>query len=240
MLGDDNALSFVGPEIVKRNIPLVFLGINGNPRSYFGGQIPENVTGVLERPALKRFLVFIRQSQPDWKKILILFDGSNTSKLYRDEPFFFQGKNHAEYLGITVELFFSSNLAAVKNKIETAQNTHDAMILGGLNAVKDKSGAHVDANQITEWIYETSSLPIFGFWKGMVGFNKSIGGFVADGRLMGEQAGRVVERVLNGTPPSKIYIEQSEDGSLVLSKSSIDHWGLEIDEALIQSAEYTD
>lgn len=41
ILGDDNALNFVGKEALNQNIPIVFLGINGNPRDYFNGVTPK-------------------------------------------------------------------------------------------------------------------------------------------------------------------------------------------------------
>jgi ABC-type uncharacterized transport system substrate-binding protein len=240
MLGDDNALNFVGPEVIKKGIPTVFLGINGNPRDYFGGKLPRGITGVLERPALKRFLEFIRLSQRDWKELLILFDASNTSKLYKEESFFFQGKSRADYLGFGVEVYFSNSLEELKDKINAAQSTHDALFLGGLNSVTDETGRHVDFTEITKWVHENSQVPLFGFWRGTVGHEKTIGGYVADGQFIGEQAARLVVRILNGESPDDITVERTNDARLVLSRSSLKHWNIAIPDALTHDAEFVD
>jgi len=240
MLGDDNALKLVGPDVLKRELPLVFLGINGNPRNYFRGHIPKGMAGVLERPPLKRSLEFIRKTQPDWKKVLVLFDSSNTSKIYENSPFFFQGRHNTTYLNFKVEVHLTNSLDELKEKVISAQSTHDALFLGGLNTVVDNSGNHVHLNEITKWIYQHSKIPLFGFWRGSVGFNKSIGGYVADGQYMGEQAARLVDRILNGEAPKRILIEQIKDARLVLSQSSLDHWKIQIPLELTSEAEFID
>lgn len=240
ILGDDNALKFLGREIIKRKIPLVFLGINSNPREYFDGVIPKGVTGVLERPPLKRSLEFIRQAQPEWEKVLVLFDNSNTSKIYKNSAYFFHGKSLSNYLDFEVEVYFSNNLTKLRKKIMEAQTTHDAIFLGGLNTVLAPTGDNVNWETITEWIYQHSKIPLFGFWRGNVGFNKSIGGYVADGQYIGEQAAYIVDRILNGEEPEQIKIEHIRNVRLVLSPSSLKHWDIQLPKNSMRDAEFID
>jgi hypothetical protein len=63
ILGDDAALKFLGPRFATVHTPVVFLGINANPRNYLE-RVPPNMTGVLERPILKRSLVYINELLP--------------------------------------------------------------------------------------------------------------------------------------------------------------------------------
>lgn len=55
ILGDDNALKYVGKMLLNTITPVVFLGINNNPRAYI--PMGQNITGVLERPLIKRSIM---------------------------------------------------------------------------------------------------------------------------------------------------------------------------------------
>ena len=60
VLGDDNALKYLGPKLEGVGIPVVYLGINNNPRNYELYQA-SNITGVLERPLLKRSVLYLSE-----------------------------------------------------------------------------------------------------------------------------------------------------------------------------------
>jgi len=240
MLGDDNALRLVGKAVLKRGIPLVFLGINGNPRDYFDGIAPDGMSGVLERPLLKRDLMLVREINPQWKNILVLFDDSVTSQIYRNSPFFFAGKNTIKILGLNVEIFLSNSLAALKAKIALAQIEKDALFLGGLNSLRNKHNQHVAAHTVVKWINRHSEIPMFGFWKGTVGKDGAIGGFVIDGYSMGAQAARQVLSLLEGGASRALSIEWQLEGRLVLSPAALKRWNVVIPEYLKSKAEYLD
>lgn len=78
ILGDDNAINLLALRITANNTPVVYLGMNGNPRrSGFYGV--KNLTGVLERPLMKRNIHEMGQLVPNAKRALILFDDSDVS-----------------------------------------------------------------------------------------------------------------------------------------------------------------
>lgn len=80
MLADDIAISLLSKRLSETRTPLVFLGLNANPREYqLHGY--KNFTGVLEHPLFKRSLLFVDLLLPDKKekKLLILSDTSPTS-----------------------------------------------------------------------------------------------------------------------------------------------------------------
>ena len=62
ILGDDAALKFVEPTLEKNKIKTVYLGVNNNPRAYFDTE-PKYVTGVLERPLIRRVLFKLCQGE---------------------------------------------------------------------------------------------------------------------------------------------------------------------------------
>ena len=82
VLGDDNALKFLGPKLLDGNIPVVYLGINNNPNDYVPAG--HNLTGVLERPLFDfNFDLIGKLVRPQPKKILVLFDHGTTSRSSR-------------------------------------------------------------------------------------------------------------------------------------------------------------
>jgi len=240
ILGDDNALNFLGNEVLKRKIPLVFLGINNNPRLYFNGAIPLGMTGVLEMPQLKRHLNFIKEIEPDWKKVLVLFDNSNTSNIYKNAPYYFQGKSEITISGLSVEIYLTSSYEELQAKVKKAQDEKDVLFIGGLNTLTNAYKKHISTDEATNWIYKNSNIPLFGFWRGMAGPQKSIGGYVIDGESMGVQAAKLASQILNGTPINMLPIERLTEGHLVLSKSGLSHWNIEIPKNLSEPVEYID
>lgn len=102
VLGDDAALKMLGPKIVPHKTPMIFLGINNNPRYYFN-KYPSNITGILERPHLKRNLIFFKEFMPKAKKVLILFDDDITSKIVKKE--YFSNKKSLMLEGLNIDIF---------------------------------------------------------------------------------------------------------------------------------------
>ena len=240
ILGDDNALNFIGKEVLKRNIPLVFLGINNNPRFYFNGTIPLGMTGVLEMPQLKRHLNFIKEIEPNWKKALVLFDNSNTSNIYKSAPYYFQGKSEIKLLGLSVEIYLTNSYEELQARVKKAQNEKDILFIGGINTLTNADKRHISTDEATNWIYKNSKIPLFGFWRGMAGPQKAIGGYVIDGEAMGTQAAKLASKILDGTPINTLPIERLTKGRLVLSKSGLNHWDIKIPEGLSEPIEYID
>jgi len=87
ILCDDNASKFLGPRFMNGPIPVVYVGMNRNPRDY--GLFPApNMTGVLERPLLKRSLhSMCRLVNTADTKVLVLFDSDLTSDAIVHEAF---------------------------------------------------------------------------------------------------------------------------------------------------------
>jgi len=79
ILADDYALERLGRRILNTLTPVIFLGINNNPRQYIGNMA--QITGVLERPLLKRSISYIQEIiGGNMNKCLVLFDNSMTAQ----------------------------------------------------------------------------------------------------------------------------------------------------------------
>ena len=86
ILSDDNAIDLLAKRIASAGTPVVYLGMNGNPRQ--GGLYGlNNITGVLERPLIKRNITEMSQLLGSPQKALVLFDDSEVSRITLDETF---------------------------------------------------------------------------------------------------------------------------------------------------------
>lgn len=239
ILGDDNALKLVGPKLAQTNTPVVYLGINQNPRNYkmFG---PENVTGVLERPLMKRSVLILKEIlKPEPKKILILFDTGATSKSSVEQVF--RGKNTTYIDGVQTDLKFIGNIKEWKKTVLSSKESgYDAIIVGLYHTITDDYKMHVDSGEILEWTSENTPVPPFCFWDFTAGPDKTIGGLVLFGKIQGQTAGKIALNILSGTKPFDIKPVVAEKGRLMFSKEQIEKWNITLPEDMTSKVEFTE
>lgn len=70
ILGDDDALQYLSERFMHVTTPVIYLGINNNPRNYNIYQ-SKNISGVLERPLFKRAIPIIAQILPQKVKRIL-------------------------------------------------------------------------------------------------------------------------------------------------------------------------
>ncbi len=224
ILGDDNALKYVGPKLAQTKTPVVYLGINQNPRNYgmFG---PENITGVLERPLMKRSIVYLSEIYTsDLKKVLIMFDNGTTSHSSVEQVF--RGRHSITIAGIQADLKQLRHLQEWKETVLSAKDEgYDAIIVGLYQTIVDENGDHVPSDTLIAWTSENTPIPPFGFWDFTVGTQKTIGGLVLFGEVQGETAGKMaIEILTKGKSPYEIRPVVAKKGRLLFSTSQLERW----------------
>lgn len=234
ILGDDNALKYVGPKFAKTTIPVVYLGINANPRAYDIVQ-HQNITGVLERPMLKRSIAYLKELLTI-KKVLVLFDSGTTAQVVFAETFY--GKESVSLNGIIAEIKLITFYEEWKKTILKAKEQgYDAILVGLYHTITDDTGTHVDDQEILAWTSENSPLPPFAFWDFSVGPGKTIGGHVLFGKEQGINAGEIALKILSGEKYTK-FPKVAEKGRFLFSKSQLKKWGLTLPDDIASKVEY--
>ena len=224
ILGDDNALKYVGPKFVNTKTPVVYLGINQNPRNYgmFG---PENITGVLERPLMKRSIVYLSEIYTsDLKKVLIMFDNGTTSHSSVEQVF--RGRHSITIAGIQADLKQIRHLNEWQQTVLSAKDEgYDAIIIGLYQTIVDGNGDHVPSDTLIAWTSKNTPIPPFGFWDFTVGPKKTIGGLVLFGEVQGETAGKMAIEILTKKKiPYEIRPVVAKKGRLLFSTSQLERW----------------
>ena len=185
ILGDDNALKYLGPRFSKTDVPVVFLGINNNPRHY-NLHNSKNITGVLERPLIKRSISSIAQGKA--KKVLLLFDNSHTSKTILEEKF---ANNKQRIISnIEVDIALINDWDSWQEKVlSSTQKQYDILFIGLYHTIIDQHNNHIPATEVLSWTIQNTPIPPFSFWDFSVGKGKAIGGLVLVGYEQGLLAG---------------------------------------------------
>ncbi len=240
ILGDDNALKYLGPKLSKTGVPVVYLGINRNPEDYLGHNT-SNFTGVLERPLLKRSLYTVTKILGnDIKNVLVLFDSGTTSQASLDH--YFRGSEQINLSGITVDLRLIGEWNRWKQTVlQSGEKGYDAMFIGLYHTIFDKEGKHVDADKVLTWTTKNTPVPHFGFWDFSVGADKTIGGLVLYGKQQGLAAGDIAKRILAfEKKPSDIAPKIAERGRYLFSRSLLEKYNLELPGELAFEADFVD
>ncbi|MFH2091739.1 MAG: ABC transporter substrate binding protein [Pseudomonadota bacterium] len=239
ILGDDNALKFVGPKLSDTKTPVVYLGINNNPRDY-GLSQSENITGILERPLMKRSIIYISELiEPKLEKMLILFDSGNTSKISVREMF--NDKASVSVSGVQVDLQLIGKLSDWKKAVLSARmNGYGAIVVGLYQTIVDENGKHVSADEIIDWTSKNTLVPPFGFWDFTVGKDLTIGGLVLFGQTQGEEAATIALEILSGKKPNQIPPVMGKKGRFFFSRSQLAKWQITLPDHMASKADYTE
>jgi len=234
ILGDDASLMMLGKRFETTTTPVVYLGINNNPRHYVSSG--KNITGILERPLIKRSAMSIKEIIKDAKNILILFDTDTTSKIVFAEEF--KSRESLKILDVSLDIKLIDSLNVWMDTIREAQGRYDAIIVGLYQNIKDSDGVVVPSDKVLEWTSKNSTVPLFGFWDFSVGEGKTVGGLVQYGKIQGEEAALLLLDVLKGKDITKIFPSKGESGKYLFNKKELERFGLELPPSISDVAEF--
>lgn len=239
ILADDNAVHYLHQRLNHSQIPVVYLGVNMNPREYHLNE-HKRFTGVLERPLLKRSLLLLERLLPQAKhrKILVLFDGSNTSKIAAE----YISKQPSSMLSdIEVHILQLAQLAEWRQQVRAAKdNGYSAIVVALYHAVRDEHDQSVDADNLLEWIANHTPVPNFGFWGFSIYANGNLGGYVLDGYHHGSIAADMALRILTGEKPENIFPITDDLGQYRFSRAAIKKWQLKLPKEIEKQTTWVD
>lgn len=232
LLGDDNALKLLGPRLAAEGIPVVFYGINANPRSYFPGQrIPRQFTGILERSPLHSTMALIKQVIPAAKEIVILVDVSATSTGVLATGVDEQGR--VDITGMRSTIAQYQTFSEWKENVRGFHEQYDAIILSTFFTLQGENGKVVPHMEVLEWTSSHAQIPVFGSLNFMTGDRGALGAMVVDSFRHGQQAGEFAVTILetNSTPA----VIADSGGKLYFNKKQLQRFKLKLGDELKKS-----
>lgn len=225
VLTDDNALKYLGPRFLETKTPVVYTGINENPRKYIA--LNKNITGVLERPLYKRTIKYLKDILYIGEgKILILLDKGTTTQAFKNSVF--SSADSMVISGVQTDIKLLSSFARWMEVVETAQDSGYKAIVIGLYHRIFEDGNYIDSEKVLEWTSVNTPVPLFAFWGMSVGKGKAIGGMVLDGEKQGMAAGKMVLEILGGVPVQNIRPVIPDQGKFVFSRYELNRWKIRL------------
>lgn len=225
ILGDDNAFSLMAGNLVDRQIPVVFLGVNGGP-SQHPALNHELVTGILERPFFAESIRHLQKVLRVDERFLVLMDDSPTMRNAVND--FFGEKRSAEVYGSKLDIVLTNDKDTWLKSVFTAHEQYDAIIVGTHHTIRDTAENWIPPNELMAEASSRTQVPIFSFWDIFIGKEQSIGGFTISAHQEGITAARLASLVLNGVKPNRIPQLKSLSGHYVYSESGMKAWNLKL------------
>lgn len=232
LLGDDNALALLGPAIAESGVPIVYFGINNNPRNYFF-QLPDNVVGVIERIPLFPWVRMIVEIMPESTNALVLLDGSPTAEAIVNTSF---RKNKHVFLDGCDVVYVSTNDWLDWQGTVTAAGEYDFIVMPVYHALKDESGNHIPYEKVVTWISANSPVPVFSTQEYAVGENGVVGAYAVHGLEHGRIAGRIASTILSGRSPKELPALDDQQGLLFFNKRQLQRFGLDLPSTIREKA----
>ncbi len=220
LLGDDNAVNYVGNQYVDSEIPIVFWGVNGHPLKYsFFDSLEKpgrNITGVYQAGYLKECLIYLKKLVPDIKSFAILSDASPSGRAKAKELLNLSAKGE---LSIPLaETVITDSYREWQAKALELQHKVDAFFVLNHNTLKDDQGNSIDQMQAGAWYLRNIKKPDTGHERQFV-----VEGILCciddSGFKQGYEAVRLVNRILNGKEnPAEISIYAPDQGPFIVNR----------------------
>lgn len=233
ILSDDNALRLVGPSIATTGTPVVYLGINGNPRDYFD-ELPWNVIGVIERVPLIHWIRLIFEIEPEAKSILVLMDSSPTSNAIVTSSF--QKRKRISFDGKEVVWKIVKDWPSWQRFVLEPKS--DVILMPIYHALKDVDGVHVPFDKVVLWTSGNSSVPVFATQDYAVGDQGVAGAFVIVGEKHGYNAGLLAKGILEGKDISELTVADDQLGDLYFNYKQLHRFGLTLPDQIKAKATF--
>lgn len=238
ILGDDNAFSLMTEHLVEKQIPIVFLGVNGGPDQHPALNHPL-VTGILERPFFAESIRHLRRVlKQKNERFLVLMDDSPTMRNAVGE--FFGEEREATLYGSRLDIILTNDKDTWLQAAFSAHEQYDAIIVGTHHTIRDRAENYIPPKELMAQALTFVQVPIFSFWDIFIGKQQGIGGFTVSAHQEGLTAARLASLILNGVTPDHIPQLKSLSGHYVYSKSGMEHWNLELSSLIASQSSFVE
>ena len=216
---DDPAFHF-GLDLRKElcpNVPLVFSGVN-EPMDV----MPSGVAGVYEQLDMDGTFSLIFALQPETRRIFLVQDDRAPSlTLFKNLSLVVRKINP------DVVLERSGGVPPEVLSQKVASLGHGDVILQA-DYYQSSDGRYINVEEIFSILKNNSRVPIYGIWD--FSFGKGLlGGCLLEGELHGAAAAKIALRILSGTPPSEIPMQEEKQFERIVDYRQMHRFSLDVD-----------
>lgn len=205
VISDNDALNFInknGNQLFP-GVPVIFCGVNDLTLSDITSK---NITGVVEVFDFIATIEVAKKLHPKRKRLVVLVDDSTAGTAIRKQV---EKIDNNSNTGIEIEYWIQLSLAEAQRRVENLPD--DTMLFIAPYYQTTSTGDFYTSEEVSEAIYQHSSVPIYTAWEFMVGYG-AVGGRVLSGVEQGKTAGNMAIQILNGVPVENIPIVNKPGG----------------------------
>ena len=210
---DDDALVRVG--LVLDDVPVVFNGVNGDPRRYLSSDKIDtiekpghNLTGVYQTTYYRQSLFLINKLAPSAVTFATITDKTTTGKTLLES---LKKVDSASLPLQWKDSLVSDQFSQWQEKISAWQNQVDVVFLLSANAVLDQQGKRMTMKRVIEWIAANSALADTACWTEQVQDGILVSA-TNDGAQQGRFSAALALKILEGTSPGELSISTPPNG----------------------------
>ncbi|MCJ2163412.1 MULTISPECIES: ABC transporter substrate binding protein [unclassified Pseudodesulfovibrio] len=226
MVSDDTALRLVGPEIAATGVPVVYFGINGNPRDYFVS-LPKNVTGLIERIPLLHWVRILFDIIPEADSLLVLMDTSPTADAIIKSSF--RGRDWIEFEEKTVGWKKATDWADWQRSVLESES--EIILMPIYHSLKNENGTHIPYDEVVSWTSKNSPVPVFATQDYAVGDQGVIGALVVFGEEHGRLAGVIAKKILDGISVLDLSTADDQHGIMYFNPKGLKRFDIHLPKA---------
>ncbi len=210
---DDDALVWIGLKL--DGIPVVFNGVNGDPRKYVSSpridsieKPGHNITGAYQTTYYHQSLALIKKLVPSARTFGVITDTTTTGMVLLESL----KKIDAGSLPLAwKDTFISDQFPQWKAKLSAWQGQVDVLFVLSANAVYDEQGKLMTSDQAVSWMADNSSIPETSCWAYQVKAG-ILASATDDGVKQGELSAMLALKILAGAAPGDLAITTPPDG----------------------------
>ena len=244
---DDNAIREVMlPLVGRKDIAVVFSGMNGQPRDYNRKRLfmdstrrpGGNVTGVYEKLHLEKSLVVVQAALAgfrDGDRVIGITDFTPTGNAITRQ---FELELANSELKQFWELRRVKNLEEYQDLIAELNQDHRVRaIYPAALSLQSSTGETWTAPRIFAWTRSNNHKPemALNYYFAKIGL---FGGAAVDFTAMGNMAGKKVAAILAGSSPGDLPIEDAKDYAIVFNVARAESLGVDIPKSLLTAADH--
>lgn len=219
LLGDDNAVAYVGYHYLDADLPVVFWGVNGDPMKY--GLLDtlarpgHNVTGVYQAGYLREGLEALKTLLPELRRFAVLSDGSPTGRSKAKE--FRRRERNGELAMELVDVVITNSFAEWRTRALDLAPRVDAFFVLNHSTLRDAAGRNVDQMVAGRWYLENIRKPDIAQERQFV--EEGMLAAVEDsGFKQGYEAVGIAHRILShGVPAGDIAVTAPTRGPFIVN-----------------------
>ena len=218
ILSDNDALNFINQhrQELFPDIPVVFCGVNDLKDADVAAG---NITGVVELFDLTATLNVAKKIHPEKDSLIVLIDSSTAGRAIQRQIEKITRENDS---GLKIDFWVQLSLAETKKRVRQLPNNTFLFIAPYYQTI---NGQFYTSEEVSEAIYEHSSVPIYTAWEFMVGHG-AVGGKVLSSFEHGRTAGEIALRILDGTRVDDIPVIREPQGINLFDYKVMDKLGI--------------